>query len=66
MINPERKWTQSDFEDRVKNVGAQFTEEECKNLLRSNHAWMLHMLELHCPEDNHQDVDSGEDGALEV
>ena len=29
MVNPERKWNQSDFEDRVKNVGAQFTEEEC-------------------------------------
>ena len=50
MLNPERKWTQAEFEDKVRNVGASFTEEECKNLLRSNHGWMLHMLELHCPE----------------
>ena len=50
MLNPERKWTQAEFEDKVRNVGASFTGEECNNLLRSNHGWMLHMLELHCPE----------------
>ena len=36
-------------------MGAQFTEEECKNLLRSNHAWMLHMLEVHCGDEYDQE-----------
>ena len=60
MLNPERKWTQAEFEDKVRNVGASFTEEECKNLLRSNHAWMLHMLEVHGGED-----EVGEDQVME-
>ena len=45
QIYPEREWTQADFENRAKQVGDKFTEEETSNLLRANHKYMLHVLD---------------------
>ena len=44
MEDPLQKITQSQFEDKVKEVGNSFTAQETKNLLRSNHAYLRYML----------------------
>ena len=44
MENPFYKLDQAVFTDKVIEVGNSFTAEETRNLLRSSHAYMHHML----------------------
>ena len=45
-------WTQETFEERVKQVGNSFSEDETKNFLRASHGFMLQLLERF-PEDDY-------------
>ena len=53
QTNPDMKWTQAYFENKVRCVGESFKPEESQNFLRANHAAMLQLLErFGADEDN--------------
>ena len=50
QVNPQVRWTQAMFVQRVVQVADGFTETETNNLLRANHSFLLQILEKF-PED---------------
>ena len=51
QVNPKVRWSQDDFEERVRQAGNSIGEEETQNLLRANHGFMLQLLERFPEED---------------